>query len=108
MATAEVAVRITATPALSVRQEALRAAMALVDDIAPRTNSRGYTDGTLAPEKRIAEVLRVAEWLLAGRAEVPSGHTCADCGGTYGDIVHIEGAKWRHAYGNCDTGGESY
>jgi hypothetical protein len=48
------------------RTEALEAATTFVDGIAPRTNSRGYSDGCLKPTERIDAVLLVADWLLAG------------------------------------------
>jgi hypothetical protein len=46
------------------RPEALAAAVALLDDIAPRANSRGYSDGTIKPAERVALVLQVADWFL--------------------------------------------
>lgn len=54
------------------RAEALSAALTIVDEIAPRTNARGYTDGTMAPEKRVAEALRIADWLLVGESKEDS------------------------------------
>ncbi len=47
------------------RADALTAATSFVDGIAPRQNARGYSDGCLTASQRIAEILRVAEWLLA-------------------------------------------
>ena len=46
------------------RLEALKAAVEVVDEIAPRTNARGYADGTLGPVARLAEVRKVAAFLL--------------------------------------------
>jgi hypothetical protein len=51
------------------RSEALTAAVALLDDLAPRANQRGFTDGVIKPGERIALVLRVADWLLSGEPD---------------------------------------
>jgi hypothetical protein len=48
------------------RDQALAAGLAIVDEIAPRTNARGYSDGTIKPGERVTLALQIADWLLAG------------------------------------------
>lgn len=51
-----------------LRLEALKAAEAFVERLSPKTNARGYADGP--PLKaRVAEVLRVAYFLLGEEVE---------------------------------------
>lgn len=52
------------------RVEAFQAASKIVDDFAPRANSRGYADGTIRPAERVELVIRVAEWLLSDEATI--------------------------------------
>lgn len=47
------------------RPEALALATAQIDDLAPRTNARGYADGTLPASERVTLILQTADWLLA-------------------------------------------
>lgn len=89
------------------RSEALAAAVTLVDDLAPRTNARGYTDGVIKPDERVSLVLRVADWLLAGEPgeSMPTGHACFKCGRTDGEVVdrghNFTAERYMHAYGDC-------
>lgn len=47
------------------RLEALKAAVEIVDEVAPRTNARGYSDGCLSPAQRLDEVRKTAAFLLS-------------------------------------------
>lgn len=46
------------------REEALKVAEETVDRLAPKTNARGYADGTAPLKERIAAILEIAAFLL--------------------------------------------
>lgn len=104
------------------RTEALAAAVKLVDELAPRKDAKGYEDRSVGAQTRVALVLNVADWLLAGGDEPcddPCGcevcvdaralaageapHACYKCLGTTGAIVNEnypdDGGRWAHPYG---------
>lgn len=82
------------------RADALAAATTFVDGIAPRTNSRGYSDGCLTPGQRIAEVLRVADWLLSGEDDEPAPSALA----AEADLA-TAGLTARPKFNHPNTGG---
>lgn len=45
------------------RAEALKVAEETVDRLAPKTNARGYTDGTAPLKERVAAILELAAFL---------------------------------------------
>lgn len=53
----------------ALRLHALQEAERFVDAAFPKTNARGYADGTLQGSKRLDEILRVAAFLLGEESD---------------------------------------
>ncbi|MGZ0151893.1 hypothetical protein ACXJJ3_32885 [Kribbella sp. WER1] len=85
------------------RQDALKAAEELVTRLAPATNNRGYLEGTTPLNVRVAEILRVAEFLQQEGekdAATAPGHVVIDGDGDRWTLYSAE-PEATYAYNEC-------